>query len=288
MKRILILFLAAMLMLVSGCAPDSRPTGGESSGSTAEISPSEEAKLPDAAESLPEKENTASSQPNEPTAGNDPTKDEGSGPSTETAPNPGVSSETETRPAEPESKPPSPTIPAVPPEEKPEPPSSEPAPPREPNAGKEDARAVAELVVKYINRLREEQGSAAATRLPGLTAYAEYRSRQIVTNFAHDTLDERAAATALKYGEYVDPSLYGMTGEPYYTANARDALAMAGYAGTVDTVARQLAMQFKNSAGHWAYVGSDEYTYIAAGVTYDRGRWYCAVTVTSVNTDELT
>ena len=144
-----------------------------------------------------------------------------------------------------------------------------------------DSKAIADKIVQYINSYR----SVPATKLPGLTKYAEYRSRQIVDNFAHDTTDQRAAATALKYGEYIDPPLYGMTGDPYYTVNAREALAKAGYYGTVDYVAEQLALQFKNSESHWSYIGDTKYQYVAVGVTYKGGTWYCAVVLAQTNTD---
>lgn len=104
-----------------------------------------------------------------------------------------------------------------------------------PNATAADVKAIAKRAVEYINIYRAEQGVPAATLLPGLTEYAEYRSRQLISNFAHDTLDERAVATALQYGEYIDPPLYGMTGEPYYTVNAREAILKAGYIGSIDS-----------------------------------------------------
>lgn len=100
------------------------------------------------------------------------------------------------------------------------------------------------------------------------------------------TVMQRAAATELQYGEYIDPSLYGGSGEPYYRANAREAIAKAGYAGTIDEVALKLASLVKNSTSHWNYIGSPEYTYIAVGVTYESGMWYCAITVASENTYE--
>ena len=105
---------------------------------------------------------------------------------------------------EPESEkaPESTTPPQTEPETKPTEPPSEPA---KAYAGVEDARAVADKVLEYINSFR----TSPAVKLPGLTSYAEYRSRQLIRNFAHDTNDERAAATALQYGEYVDPSVYG-------------------------------------------------------------------------------
>lgn len=163
--------------------------------------------------------------------------------------------------------------------------SSVPTEPTIPKATAEDVKAVAAKMVEYINEYRAEQGVSAATVLPGLTKYAEYRSRQLFSNFAHDTTDERAAATALEYGEYVDPPLYGMTGEPYYTANAREAIAKTEYGGTVDEVAKHFARLARNSSSHWSYVGGARYVYIAVGVTYQNGTWYCDIAVTSVNTD---
>lgn len=149
-------------------------------------------------------------------------------------------------------------------------------------AGKDDCTAVANAVAKYVNEYR----STKATYLPGLAQYAKYRSQQIISNFSHSTADQRAAATALEYGEYIDPSVYGGSGSPYYRANAREAIAKAGYVGTVDEVGQKLAQLARNSSDHWNYVGSSEYTYIAVGVTYESGMWYCAITVASQNTDE--
>lgn len=154
--------------------------------------------------------------------------------------------------------------------------------PEEPRAGRNDTAAVAQRVLEYINQYR----SSPATRLSGLTEYAQYRSRQLVSNFAHDTADQRAAATALQYGEYVDPSVFGGSGQPYYRANAREAIAKAGYVGTVDEVAMKLATLVKNSPNHWNYIGDSQYCYIAVGVTYESDMWYCAITVALVNIDE--
>ena len=148
-------------------------------------------------------------------------------------------------------------------------------------ADADDCEAIADKVIEYINSYRE----TPATKLPGLTVYAQYRSRQLVSNFAHDTFDERAAATALQYGTYIDPSIYGIEGEPYYTAGAREAIAGAGYAGDINYVAEQIALLVKGSQGHWCYVGSSEYPYIAVGVTYESGMWYCDIAMAMENTD---
>lgn len=146
----------------------------------------------------------------------------------------------------------------------------------------EDNEEIAEKILEYINSYR----TIKAIKLEGLTEYAECRSRQLISRFAHNTEDERAAATALKYGEYIEPALYGMDGEPYYTSCSREAIAKAGYAGAVDDIAEKFAKLIKNSAKHWSYVGANEYLYIGVGVTYESGMWYCDVAVAKENTDE--
>lgn len=158
-----------------------------------------------------------------------------------------------------------------------------PTAPTHSRAGKEDAVEVANCVLYYINEFRDEP----ATYLQDLAEYARYRSRQLISNFAHDTADQRAAATALQYGEYVDPSVFGGSGQPYYRANAREAIAKAGYVGAVDEVAYKLASLVKNSPNHWNYIGSSDYTYIAVGVTNESDMWYCAIEVATQNTDLL-
>ena len=75
------------------------------------------------------------------------------------------------------------TPPQTEPETKPAEPPSE---PEKSHAEAEDTRAVADKVLEYINSFR----TSSAVKLPGLTSYAEYRSRQLLSNFAHDTNDE--------------------------------------------------------------------------------------------------
>lgn len=156
-------------------------------------------------------------------------------------------------------------------------------PQTKPKATEKDTERIARKLVEYINDYRNSEGVRSADVLTGLTKYAEYRSNQLVTNFAHDTFDEKAAATALQYGEYIEPSLYGMTGEPYYTANAREAIAKTDYGGTAEQVAAHLAKLTYNSKGHWSYVGGEEYNYIAVGVTYNQGHWYCCIAMKREN-----
>ena len=151
---------------------------------------------------------------------------------------------------------------------------------------KPSADLVAQKVAEYINQFRTEQGDVTATVIPGLTKYCKYRCTQLKTNFAHDTDDQRAAAEALQYGEYVDWSLYGIEGEEnYYTANVREAIGKGNWGGTADEIAYSIANGFRNSKGHWSYVGSSKYTYMAVGVMYDGYYWYVCVCMDSENTD---
>ncbi len=150
----------------------------------------------------------------------------------------------------------------------------------------EDTERIADRLIELINEYRTTEGACTTVKLSGLTEYAKYRSRQLVTNFAHDTFDERAAATALKYGKYVDPAIHGMTGEPYYTANAREAIGKTDLGSDAENIAKHFARLVFNSKGHWSYVGGNDYKYIAVGITHDNGKWYCCIAMSRVNTDE--
>jgi len=151
---------------------------------------------------------------------------------------------------------------------------------------KPSADLVAQKVAEYINQFRTEQGDVTAMVIPGLTEYCKYRCTQLKTNFAHDTADQREATEALQYGEYVDWSLYGIEGEEnYYTANVREAIGKGNWGGTADEIACSIANGFRNSKGHWSYVGSSKYTYMAVGVMYDGYYWYVCICMDSENTD---
>lgn len=143
------------------------------------------------------------------------------------------------------------------------------------------ANEVARKTAEKINALRQSQGSPAATILPGLGKVATYRSEQLITNFSHESSPD--ACTVLKYGEYVDMSDCGMPEASYYRGYNAEAAAKGNWTGTADEIADKIANGFKNSAGHWRYVGSAEYTYMAVGITYKGGTWYCCVCVSSQN-----
>lgn len=135
-------------------------------------------------------------------------------------------------------------------------------------------------VAAYINQYRSNK----ATVLSGLTSVARYRSEQLITNFAHtDGID---ACNALQYGEFVDMTLYGMSeNDSYYQGYNREAIAKGNWTGTADEIAQEIANGFKNSSSHWNYLGSNEYSYIAVGCTYDEASsiWYCCICVSREN-----
>lgn len=145
---------------------------------------------------------------------------------------------------------------------------------------------VSEKVVYYINQHREQQGSAKLTALSGMTKVAEYRSNQLITNFAHSAEDQRKAYANYKYGEYVDMTEFGLPeSSNYYTAYCGEAIAKGRWSGTADDIAKKIADGFRNSSGHWNYVGSADNSYIAVGCVYNAssGYWYCCVLVNNVN-----
>mgnify|MGYP001774341495 FL=1 len=143
---------------------------------------------------------------------------------------------------------------------------------------------VEKLVAKYINDYRIAQGSSVAKVLPGLTEVARYRAKQLITDFSHES--DPDACTVLKYGEFVDMTELGYSEDyNYYRGYNREAVAKGSWTGTADDIAKKIAVGFKNSSGHWTYVGSSEYAYMAVGITYNEvdDRWYCCVCMSSKN-----
>lgn len=168
---------------------------------------------------------------------------------------------------------------------------SQPASPYDVIAKEGTEELLAERMIYYINLYREEEGNITATVLPGLTELCEYRSRQLINNFAHDARDIREAATSLQYGRYTDPALWGIDDEqPYYDPMTQEAIGKYSVFSpyTVDAVAQKIASAFRKSDGHWAYLGASsqinkDCEYIGAGATFYNGTWFVCVCVT--NTD---
>ena len=158
----------------------------------------------------------------------------------------------------------------TPPETKPETPA---------NATESDAKAVADRVIYHLNRARANIGSGELKKLPRLTGYAEYRSSQLPSNFAHDISDWFAAAKATGYGRYTEMP----DGSGSYDIGAQEAIAMSGIVGSADKIGQCLAQIIIESSRHWQYVGSDEMKYTGVGVTCVDDLRYTCIMVTATD-----
>ena len=153
-----------------------------------------------------------------------------------------------------------------------------------PEVKRPSASEIEAKTAEYINQYRLAQGDTQTVILPGLTAVAEYRAKQLITNFSHK--DSADACTALQYGEFVDMTLYGCDASAnYYQGYNREAIAKGNWGGTADEIAQRIATGFKNSSKHWNYVGSSEYGYMAVGAVYDSATssWYVCICMSSKN-----
>ena len=147
------------------------------------------------------------------------------------------------------------------------------------NATEADTKAVADRVIYHLNRARANIGSGELKKLPRLTGYAEYRSSQLPSNFAHDISDWFAAAKATGYGRYTEMP----DGSGSYDIGAQEAIAMAGIVGSADKIGQCLAQIIIDSSRHWQYVGSDEMKYTGVGVTCIDDLWYTCIMVTATD-----
>mgnify|MGYP003301292681 CR=1 FL=1 len=145
-----------------------------------------------------------------------------------------------------------------------------------------DPADIERLVIEKINAYRIAQGEAAATPLTKLMEVARYRANELTTNFSHT--DIRDVCKELKYGEFVDMTLYGMTAEDsYYQGYNREAIGMGEWFGTAESMSDRIADGFHHSKGHWSYVGSSKYSYIAVGVTKANDKWYVCICMSKEN-----
>ena len=144
-----------------------------------------------------------------------------------------------------------------------------------------DPADIERLVIEKINAYRIAQGETAATMLPGLTEVARYRANELTTNFEHRA--EQHVSTELRYGQYVDLAPYGMPDDSYYKGYTREAIGMGDWFGTAESMSDRIADGFHHSKGHWSYVGSSKYPYIAVGVTKANGKWYICILMSEEN-----
>ncbi len=292
-KRFLPVALVVLLAVFAGCSAKGGNSSETESGSSAmsvieaassetedkkneETTAGEEVSSSPEPSSVSEPEPTAS-KPAETTPESSATASQPTAPSKPTQTKP-----VETKPTEkPTGNKPAENTPTTPakPVEKPAEPKPEETPPVQP-VQIADSKEVEAKVAQYINQYRNTN----AVVLPGLTQVARYRSKQLVTHFAHDTTDERKALDYFQYGEIVDMTILGLpASENYRRGYNAEAIAKGNWRGTADEIGREIAKGFRNSEGHWSYLGSDEYGYTAVGCTYDpaSGLWYCCICVTS-------
>ena len=144
-----------------------------------------------------------------------------------------------------------------------------------------DPAEIERLVIKKVNVYRIAQGDTVATMLPGLTEVARYRATELTTNFEHRA--EQYVSTELKYGQYVDLAPYGMPDDSYYKGYSREAIGMGEWFGTAESMSDRIADGFHHSKGHWSYIGSSKYPYIAVGVTKANSKWYVCILMSEEN-----
>lgn len=150
-----------------------------------------------------------------------------------------------------------------------------------------DPAELAKAIAKYINQFRAEEGSTQLTYLPGMSQVAQYRSVQLTTNFAHDTDDIREAHGYYKYGMYFDATQYRYSEEySYYDSDSAEAISRMVFPTTdpLEDIAKDFAASIRNSASHWRYVSSSEYSFTGVGCAQDNsGCWYVCIMVGRVN-----
>lgn len=138
-----------------------------------------------------------------------------------------------------------------------------------------------ERILYYINQYKNDN---CAPKEWKMQQYADMRAVQLASNFSHDTADIRSVAAQLEYGEFVDPSSWGVSGrEPYWNPACTEAIVRSGsgYMGTVDEEAYAMAKCVYESAGHWKYVGASDTYYLAVGAYYSDSQWFVCIAVSA-------
>ncbi len=159
---------------------------------------------------------------------------------------------------------------------------------------------VEERILYYINQYRVSEGACEMSMLQNKArSFARRRAEQLVTNYGHDEMDARAAATEFEYGIYVPErpeTIYdwetdtiietGKISPAYYSPYGGEAIGNFARtsATTVDMLARNIARGFYDSKAHWDYVGSNSNPYIAIGIKLTSSRCYVCLITSDVTT----
>ncbi len=187
-------------------------------------------------------------------------------------------------------------------------------------AGPGDEREIAKLIIKYINEERAKEGAIQAVELTGKTTeFAQRHSATLLSGFEHNVERDRALATEMKFGEYVDLAKDSLewnnpdippevlenarNSKPYYSPPGQNGIACVPQPlpdilpVPLEDIARDAVDAFLLSPGHWSYIGAkhgsgyENYKYIAVGVTRASSdmsdSWYVSVWVSDKDIDAL-
>ena len=143
---------------------------------------------------------------------------------------------------------------------------------------------LAAAVIRYINEHRKAEGAPELTPQVGMGNVAQYRSVQLLTNYAHDVKDKREALAYYQYGRYIDMTQYGFDESyNYYEADTQEAIGQfAAVKKTVEETAKRIALAFSNSPAHWSYLADPENKYIGVGCSKDQYDWYICIMVSEI------
>jgi rubredoxin len=154
------------------------------------------------------------------------------------------------------------------------------------DAATEYEAAVAKAVLKYINQFRAEEGKTQLTYLPGMSQVAQYRSRQLVTNLAHDVDEMREACGYYEYGRYVNWADYGcpdLVDQNHWVCDSQEAIGGGIAYDDPDDAGYDIARRARESTSHWNYLSSNEYSFSGIGITFEGGSLYCCIMVGRTN-----
>ncbi len=141
-----------------------------------------------------------------------------------------------------------------------------PEPPKPTPGTYPDEREISRLIVQKINAYRVAAGGEPIIQLARASLVAEYRSKQLYSDFSHNWEDTMEACAAYQYGHYVET----MPGYGYYypsmSTEYANSLIEAGkpydfVAGeciqctwlepTADMIATEIVESYRNSPSHW-------------------------------------
>lgn len=156
---------------------------------------------------------------------------------------------------------------------------------------------VVQKVCDLLNEHRINQGVPKRRLLPGLNKIAQFRVKQLSTDFSHEWTDEEGTvwdaaeyvAMHFKYGEYTKESetRYDATTDTVIeTGKVIESYSFGGDEncgkGKIlnmdnEKLAKYIVEGFKNSNSHWTSLMSEELKFDGIGLYIKNGNWYCCI-----------